>query len=250
MEKDAYSENAISTYNNNLLSELSKVEILSVEDRQKLDRCMKDIVDSFYTAQTFRTKTEMVVSVLNDFRNPTPDAKFWQATRELDVMAKNLFLLNFGYKKKAIELKILEMRASEPIDYNNERAVLDRDLIRVDIERTKWELLEMQREAHHRIREIGEWSTIRDILKEEMSCSTTDPNDHQLLALALRYCWEYYSSVKSGNPMGVGEARNLFGLIRQAIDGLKEKGMYDAFVAALKSDSSLYEVIKESGYVG
>jgi len=210
---------------------------------------MPAIVESFYNAQVFRTKTEMVISVLNEFRNPTPDAKFWQATRELDVMSKNLFIINFEYKKKLIELKILECKERAAIDESNEIEILNREMIRVEIEKTKWELLEMQREAHHRIREINEWTTIRELLAKDMMCGRVDPNDHQLLSLALRYCWEYYSIIKSGSTMTGGEARNLFGLVRQAVDGLKQKGMYDAFINAVKSDPDLYLVLEREKFL-
>lgn len=55
------------------------------EDMKFLQEHIAQVNENWTKKQRFRTETEMLFSVLNDFKHPTPAAKYWQAVREQSV---------------------------------------------------------------------------------------------------------------------------------------------------------------------
>ena len=77
--------------------------ILPMEEMEYIETIMPDLAFGFEHAQIFRTRTEMEVSVLDDLKHPTPDAKYWQAMREQQVHFSELVMLSYEYRKNQRE---------------------------------------------------------------------------------------------------------------------------------------------------
>lgn len=155
--------------------------LLSGDEVSSLQELRAELERTFETAQVFRTRTEMELSVLNEIKRPTPDAQYWQATREQDVMLIELVLLSFEYHKNELETRKLRVQAGEESDS------VERDLLLLEIARRGFVAHQMERTAHHRLREIQEWSAIKKELEPHLEFGTEDVNAHQLKAMTLRY---------------------------------------------------------------
>ena len=69
-------ENAlIDTAMDTALATVRGASVLNAADAANLDRLAPELRQTWETAQVFRTRTEMEMSVLNDLKHPTPDAK-------------------------------------------------------------------------------------------------------------------------------------------------------------------------------
>ena len=77
--------------------------------------------------------------------------------REMDAMAGNLIGLSFSDAEKMIDLDELETTPL-PEDLHA------RKRLELSIKKKEFEITCIQREAHHRIREIAEWKKIQDEL--------------------------------------------------------------------------------------
>jgi len=97
----------MTTKNINALDIIQESSILTTKDWESLFVIKDELKHTWETVQVFRTRTEMEVSVLQDLKHPTPDAKYWQAIREQNVMFTELVTLSYEYRKKAVELKKL-----------------------------------------------------------------------------------------------------------------------------------------------
>lgn len=162
-----------------------------------------ELRQTFATVQVYRTKTEMVVSVLNDVKHPTPDSKYWQAIREQNVMFQELVMLSYEYRKNAVEIRKLKR------DQLVEEDELEKELIGIEIEKKSFVGRNMERTAQDRLREIIEWSNIKTELRPQMSFGDQDVNEHQLTAMKKRFEFEASLVGQSTSP---ADARNILGL--------------------------------------
>lgn len=183
-------------------------QILKSDELSALAALSDELRQTWETVQVFRTRTEMEVSVLTDMKRPTPDSKYWQAVREQNVMFGELVNLSYEYRKKAVETRKME-RDLEPLTDE-----LDRELKQIEIEQNQWHLLNMERAAHDRIREILEWSDIKTQLVPHLRYGTEDVNAHQLEAMRLRYSQEA-NFITEQTP--IADARNIMGLAEMAM---------------------------------
>jgi len=196
----------------NTLALISESGLLAKDDSQQLLALAGDMEHAFMTAQRFRTNTEMRVSVLNDMKHPTPDAKYWQAVREQDVFVTELINLSYEYRKTLIEIRRLSR------DLENEEDDIEQDSLRLEIERQGWILTMMSRTAHHRVREITMWSGIKQELAPQLKFGTEDVNRHQLEAMNIR--WNNAAQlVNESTPPA--DARNIIGLAQAAKKAMK-----------------------------
>ena len=183
-------------------------QILKSDELSALAALSDELRQTWETVQVFRTRTEMEVSVLTDMKRPTPDSKYWQAVREQNVMFGELVNLSYEYRKKAVETRKME-RDLEPLTDE-----IDRELKQIEIEQNQWHLLNMERAAHDRIREILEWSDIKTQLVPHLRYGTEDVNAHQLEAMRLRYSQEA-NFITEQTP--IADARNIRGLAEMAM---------------------------------
>ena len=194
----------------NAIDIIKDASILTRDDFQSLAEIKDELRQTWETAQVFRTRTEMQVSVLKDIKFPTPDAKYWQAVREQNVMFGELVNLSYEYRKNSVEIRKLQRVL---IGLKDD---LDGELIGIEIEQKEWAARNMEREAHDRIREILQWSQIKKDLFPLMTHGQEDVDAHQLEALTIRLAEEAKFVNEHTQP---ADAINLIGLARMVGDG-------------------------------
>jgi len=162
--------------------------ILTDDDFAALAELRDELEDTFLRAQIFRTRTEMEASVLNDIKRPTPDAKYWQAVREQQVMFSELMNLSYDYRETLVKLEKARRRLENWAEEEGDD--LDKELVQIEIDRLNWIRQTQERIAHDRIRELGEWSDIKATLIPQLACGTEDPGRHQLVSYAIGWLRE------------------------------------------------------------
>ncbi len=193
-------------------------DILKSEDFEVLAGFKDELKDVFLHTQIFRTRTEMEVSVLNDLKFPTPDAKYWQSVREQNVMYHELVMLSYEYRKNLVEIKKLER------DLAKEKDDLEKELLKIEIDKKRFISLNQARTAKDRIREIKEWHEIKANLLPDMKHGLTDVNEHQLVSYTKRFIGQYMAMKEKGSP---SERANLIGQLDKALKVCKQKDLLD-----------------------
>lgn len=222
-------------YSNITLDTIKQAGVLTTEDFNVLSDLKEELKDVFLYSQVFRTRTEMEVSILNDLHYPTPDAKYWQAMREHNVMFQELVNLSYEYRQKQVELKILQR------DLDKEEDELQRELLQIKIERTQFAILNQERVAKDRIREIREWHEIKKNLLPQMKYSLVDVNEHQLISYTQRWINEALTAGENGSP---SEMSNLYGQLHRGIKVCMEKGLLEKVLEPYSTEtrSSLKQI--------
>jgi hypothetical protein len=206
-------QNKLQNYKETTIGIITEAKILEPEDLQVIESLKEELKDVFLTSQIFRTRTEMEISVLNEVSFPTPDAKYWQAVREQNVMFQELVLLSYEYRKNIIEIKKLK-RA-----FYSEKDELEQELLGVEIERREFISKNQERTAKDRIREINQWHEIKQGLIPQLKFGVTDVDKHQLESYHERYVRE---KEIVGNTGSLPEKINLVSLLNSAKKKIKE----------------------------
>ena len=198
---------------------IQQSDILTNDDFALLTPLKAELKETFIKAQCFRTRTEMEVSVLNDIKHPTPSSKFWQATREQNVMFTELVLLSYEYRKNIIEIKKLQKKIIEETD------TLEQELLQIEIEKKTFGLRQQEKIAKDRIREIKAWSEIKEREAKKMEeVELLEVDNHQLISYTKRWIKQNIIMGNSGSP---SERQNLQGQLHSGIKACIEKGILD-----------------------
>lgn len=184
-------------------------ELLTQDDLDVVARLKPELIDTLKKTQIHRTRTEMEISVLNEIKHPTPASKYWQSLREQGVMFEELILLNFEYRKKLVEVKILQRKVEKEEDN------LEKELLKIEIEKESYILSSQERVAKARIREIQDWSEIKTReLKLMNGEDAGDVDTHQLISYTKRWIKQSIVMGSNGSP---AERQNLQGQLRSGI---------------------------------
>ncbi len=210
-------------------------KIITDEDLKSLLDLQDELKDVFLHSQVFRTRTEMEVSVLNDIEFPTPDSKYWQAVREQNVMFQELVYLSYDYRKTSLEIEDLKRQ------HKKEKDKIKKELLEVEIERKTFDLLNMEKVAKDRIREIKEWHQIKQNLLDKVEYSLEDVNEHQLVSYTKRWLRQYLTV---GNELSSSEKLNLVSQLEKGLKVCKEKNLLDK---VLPEGSQELKLLKENG---
>ncbi len=210
-------------------------KIITDEDLKSLLDLQDELKDVFLHSQVFRTRTEMEVSVLNDIEFPTPDSKYWQAVREQNVMFQELVYLSYDYRKTSLEIEDLKRQKEK------EKDKIKKELLEVEIERKTFDLLNMEKVAKDRIREIKEWHQIKQNLLDKVEYSLEDVNEHQLVSYTKRWLRQYLTA---GNELSSSEKLNLVSQLEKGLKVCKEKNLLDK---VLPEGSQELKLLKENG---
>lgn len=172
------------------IEQIRTTGLLSKENLNKIEAIKGDLIETYQTNRIWRTETEMRYSVLDDTKHPTPGMKYIQARLEQDVHFTNLMYLACEYDEKKGELMVLEAELEE-IENDAEltekmRAgkVLQK---KAQIRKAEFNLLEMEKAGHHRVREVATWEKIKKELRNNYKF---DPNDYEAIqreGLPLRF---------------------------------------------------------------
>lgn len=208
----------LTTYNSDSFNIISNANILEKEDFNKLSELKDELNDNFLHSQIFRTRTEMEVSVLDDLRHPTPDNKYWQSQREQKVHFNELVMLSYDYRKNLIEIEQLKRK------YDKEEDDLERELIKIEIDRKSFISKNQERLAKDRIREIQQWHEIKADLIPKMEYSLTDVNEHQLINYAVEFVKQF---INMSDRITHDEKLNLLGKLTTTLKKCKNDGLLD-----------------------
>ena len=151
------------------------VPMMSDDLENRLAELSNELEETYEKRQIWRTQTEMMFSVLEDSKHPTPASKYWQCVREQSVFYEQLVQLSFSYRKNDIAILELEEKL-EGDDLNR----YERMNLEVDMDSAIWAREGMQIQAKDRMREIDLWSKIKTALVEgSPEFDTEDVNVHQ-----------------------------------------------------------------------
>lgn len=195
-------------YQNASIDIIKGSSILNLDDLHKIQGMNVELLDVFEKAQTFRTPTEMLISVLDDIRHPTPDSKYWQAVREQNVMFQELVMLSYEYRKNNIEIEILKRDLYKEVDQ------LEKELIEIEIDKKTFISKLHERTANGRIQEILEWHVIKDSLVSQLAAGVEDCDSHQLISYTTAWINQ---SIVGGGGDSTSERVNLHSKLRSAI---------------------------------
>ncbi len=158
------------------------VPMLSDDLEVKLAGLVDELKETYSKRQIWRTQTEMMFSVLDDSKFPTPASKYWQCVREQSVFYQELVQLTLDYRRNDIAILEIEEKL-EGDDLNK----FERMSLEVDYDSANWARDGLQLAAKDRIRELDLWSQIKTALVEgNPEFDTEDVNTHQAEAYLKR----------------------------------------------------------------
>ena len=206
-------------YDSTLFQIIQQSEILSKADVDSLIPFTEELKETFKKSQTFRTRTEMEVSVLNDMKHPTPASKYWQAVREQNVMFTEMVMLSYEYRKDLIEIQKLQR------DILKEEDELEAELLQIELEKKQFLMKSAEKVAKDRIREIAEWSDIKKREAAQMDKKDLeDVDNHQLKSYTKRWLRQSLAAGDSGSP---SERQNLKGQLQSGLKNCEQRGLLD-----------------------
>jgi hypothetical protein len=201
-----------------MTSELTTIEttnILTDERFSKLAELEDKIIAGYKNRIVFRAPYLMQVSVLDDVKHPTPDAKYWQANLERSVMYQNLVELSYDYREREADITIKEVLLDEQTAKDTPMSNAKADKSRIQIERMQIQLVAMRKEADDRVREIIGWTAIMDDLEPHLEFSTTDQNEHMAKSYPLRFARQK-AMIQQIGASDMNGAMNILGLCETA----------------------------------
>jgi len=175
--------------------EIFKTEgLVKKEDYEFLNKHKEDFEKRFATRALFRSKAEMLGSVLNDAVHPTADSKYWQSIGEQNVHLTELANLHYEIKKQRADNEYLEAEIEE-IEHNLkgakgfEKKKLQATLNKksAELEQSRFGLAQSNKMAQERIREIKHWEEIIQDLVPQLEYGTEDFELHHPKRYYLRY---------------------------------------------------------------
>jgi hypothetical protein len=154
--------------------------LLEIEELKDLKEMTSELKDTWTKKQVFRTETEARFSVLQDNRYPTQASKYWQCVREQATYVDNLMTLSFEYRRNQAKINKLEEQIETEKD-KHEKVNFE-----IDLDECRFNKASMERQAHHRMREIKMWSKLKKEF-DDGSFNTEDVNQHQLESYGRQY---------------------------------------------------------------
>ena len=154
--------------------------LLEIEDLKEFKMMNSELKDTWNKKQMFRTETEARFSVLQDNRYPTKAAKYWQCVREQSSYLDNLMILSFEYRRNQAKINELEEQIKTEED-RHKKVNLE-----IDLDECRYGKASMERQAHHRMRELKMWSKLKKEF-DDGSFDTQDVNKHQLESYGMQY---------------------------------------------------------------
>jgi hypothetical protein len=179
----------VNNENTNLVI-LKDMGLVKSEDMKFLTKHSADFQDRHARRSLFRSKFEMEASVLNDMVHPTTDSKYWQAIGEQSVHVSELIRLGFSAKKTEAEVDLLNAQIEELEDRKvqaqaeNKPEYVTKKLNahikkkKVELQEKSHSMIECEKVAKERIKEIKNWEQIIPPLEENLKHGKEDWEAH------------------------------------------------------------------------
>lgn len=209
----------MSEYFEQSIALIENSQLIANDDLQAITNINEELTHNFKTGQIFRSQWEMENSVLNDVKFPTPDSKYWQAVREQQGHFQELTMLSYEYRMNTEKVNLLKATLDEQLeklkDSNNHSPTYRKgkakaNILRIKVEKLRYLMLNQQRTAKDRIREVLSWHEIMEKLKPQMLHGTDSYEKHQAQSYKLRFQQEM--QIAQGSFQSPSEARNLTAL--------------------------------------
>ena len=187
--------------------------LLEIEELKEFKMMTSELKDTWEKKQMFRTETEARFSVLQDNRYTTPAAKYWQCVREQASYIDNLMVLSFEYRRNQAKINKLEEQIRTEED-EHEKVNFE-----IDLDECRFNKASMERQAHHRMREIKMWSKLKKEF-DDGSFDTKDVNQHQLESYGRQY------AIKAKNLTENSDEADKFNVLGQleSLQRIKKSG--------------------------
>ena len=187
--------------------------LLDIEELKEFKMMTSELKDTWEKKQMFRTETEARFSVLQDNRYTTPAAKYWQCVREQASYIDNLMVLSFEYRRNQAKINKLEEQIRTEKD-KHEKVNFE-----IDLDECRFNKASMERQAHHRMREIKMWSKLKKEF-DDGSFNTEDVNQHQLESYGRQY------AIKAKNLSENSDEADKFNVLGQleSLQRIKKSG--------------------------
>lgn len=208
------------------------VEALLPTDWPNVLAMAPELAKAYATRQIFRTETEARISVLDDIHFPTRAAKYWQCVREQCVMAEQLALLSFEWRRNELQIHGLKV-ALNPLGLPAAGApdfIEHETEARINMDECLFRRMNMLTVAKDRARELAMWSKIKAEL-DDGSFDTENVDAHQLVSYTTQFFLRFAHADQG--KMTAGEMDNLSGQLRSATMRCIEVGAMDAVLAAI-----------------
>jgi hypothetical protein len=144
--------------------------VLSKEQNKELTELKQELKETVEKNQIYRTEIQMRYSVLQDGKQPTNAAKYWQCVREQSAMYDELTRDSFAFRNLMIDLD----EAKDKL--NKESDEFERRRLEVKIDELEFNKNTILRVGKDRFREIKLWSKLK---KEFDDGSFDNTNVHQ-----------------------------------------------------------------------
>ena len=187
--------------------------LLDIEELKEFKMMTSELKDTWEKKQMFRTETEARFSVLQDNRYTTPAAKYWQCVREQASYIDNLMVLSFEYRRNQAKINKLQEQVRTEED-EHEKVNFE-----IDLDECRFNKASMERQAHHRMREIKMWSKLKKEF-DDGSFDTKDVNQHQLESYGRQY------AIKAKNLTENSDEADKFNVLGQleSLQRIKKSG--------------------------
>jgi len=187
--------------------------LLDIEELKEFKMMTSELKDTWEKKQMFRTETEARFSVLQDNRYTTPAAKYWQCVREQASYIDNLMVLSFEYRRNQAKINKLQEQVRTEKD-EHEKVNFE-----IDLDECRFNKASMERQAHHRMREIKMWSKLKKEF-DDGSFDTKDVNQHQLESYGRQY------AIKAKNLTENSDEADKFNVLGQleSLQRIKKSG--------------------------
>jgi len=192
--------NEVKKYSKLGIEKIKSVNILDKKDTSELIKLNKELQRCYEVNQIWRTETEMRYSILNDTKFPTPASKYWQSLREQMVFFTNLVYLGCDYDEKQGELELKEVEFEEIIKDKSKKSRAKQRIVKAQINRMKYQLMEMRLHGHDRVREITLWEQLKNEQKKKAKFDINDVNKHQKETFEMRWQKEIVIATQTNNP--------------------------------------------------
>jgi len=208
------------------LSIIQDTKMLSNDTFRKILEIEDKIIEGYENRIIFRAPYLMEVSVLNDIKHPTPDAKYWQANLERSVMYQNLVMLSYDYRENKADIEIKKVMMDEQIKNDTPLSRAKAMKLSVQIERLQTQLVGMKKEAEDQAREIVGWTEIMDKLEPQLEFSSTDQNEHMAKSYPLRFARQK-ELIRQVGASDMNGAMNILSLYETAFNNPKTLKLMD-----------------------
>jgi len=165
----------------NDIQRIDEANLISDENLARLTKISSKINKGFDHRIIFRPEYLMRVSVLNDMKHPTPDAKYWQANLERDVHFHELVYLSFDYREKQADIEIKHEKLVDLTSTAMQKKA------RIQIERMETDLVFMKKTANDRVREVTTWTKIMDELEPYLEFGKDDPTAYMAKSFPISF---------------------------------------------------------------